>query len=118
MESAPLDASQDTANEASNATGSHHVVIEEGGANATQAPLVFLTTGAMTHYRLSHVLISVCSQPTRMAARLGMNTVTELSEEERQTLARDRAVLARDRAALARVQQKKEDLVNIAVLQI
>jgi len=92
VESAPLDASQDTANEASNATGSHHVVIEEGGANATQ--------------------------PTRMAARLGMNTVTELSEEERQTLARDRAVLARDRAALARVQQKKEDLVNIAVLQI
>jgi len=86
VKSSPLDASQDTANEASKATGSHQVAIEEGGANATQ--------------------------PTRMGARLGTITaLTELPEVEMQ-------MLPRDRAALARVQQKKADLANIAVLQI
>lgn len=112
MKSSPLDASQDTANEASKATGSHQVAIEEGGANATQAPLLFLTTGAMAHHRLSHILTNVCSQPIRMGARLGTITaLTELPEVEMQ-------MLPRDRAALARVQQKKADLANTAVLQI
>ena len=120
MERSPLDASQGTGNESSGATvtGTHQVAIEAGGATATQAPLLFLTTGAVTHHRVIHVLASVCwcvfsahqdSCPTWDC--LIATASTGLSEEEMQTL-------ARDRAALARVQQRKADLANTAVLQI
>ena len=60
VEPYPSGAFQDTGNEAtSDATGGHLVTIEEGGANATQAPALCLTIGAMIYHRVKCVLTCV-----------------------------------------------------------